>query len=172
MHLPDHTIRLIAPHDAVQLQSLLESDPGYFEIVQGAPPGPAEAQSLVTALPEGKDYGDKFVYVVFDRQGARESALAAAIDLIRGYPENGVWYLGLLFVAPSARNVGLGTRLLDAACAHVKREGGHALRLGAVRGNVRARALYERNEFRFIYERERTQPNGFAVLVDVLERTL
>jgi hypothetical protein len=36
----------------------------------------------------------------------------------------------------------------------------------------RARALYERLEFHFIYEIERTQTNGFTVKVDVLERTL
>jgi uncharacterized protein len=82
MELPEYTIRLVEPNDEAEIQSLFESDPEYFEIAQGAPPGPAEAQSLITALPEGKDYGDKFVYTVFDCHGA----LAAAIDLIRGYP--------------------------------------------------------------------------------------
>ena len=168
MKLPEYTIRLVEPNDEAEIQSLFESDPEYFEIAQGAPPGPAEAQSLITALPEGKDYGDKFVYTVFDCDGA----LAAAIDLIRGYPQNGFWFLGLLFVAPWTRNIGLGTRILDTICAHVKQQGGHALRLSVVRGNVRARALYERLEFHFIYERQRTQPNGFTVKVDVLERTL
>jgi len=168
MYLPEYTIRLVEPKDEAKLQSLFQSDPGYFEMVQGAPPGPAEAQSLVTALPEAKDYGDKFVYGVFDSHGA----LVAAIDLIRDYPEKSVWFLGLLFVAPWRRNIGLGRRILDAICAHVKRQGGRALRLGVVRGNVRARALYERLEFRFVYDRERSQSNGSADKIDVLERTL
>jgi RimJ/RimL family protein N-acetyltransferase len=168
MELSEYAIRLAAPNDAAEIQSLFESDPGYFEIAQGGPPSPTEAQSLITALPEGKDYGDKFVYEVFDRHGA----LAAVVDLIRGYPQNGFWFLGLLFVAPWTRNIGLGTRILDTICAHVKRQGGHALRLGVVRENVRARALYERTQFHFIYDRERTQPNGFTVMVDVLERKL
>ena len=137
MKLPEYTIRLVEPNDEAEIQSLFESDPEYFEIAQGAPPGPAGAQSLITALPEGKDYGDKFVYTVFDCHGA----LAAAIDLIRGYPQNGFWFLGLLFVAPWTRNIGLGTRILDTICAHVKQQGGHALRLSVVRGNVRARPI-------------------------------
>ena len=168
MELPGYIIRSVELNDASEIQSLFQSDPSYFEIVQGARPGPSEAQSLVTTLPKGKDHSDKFVYIIFDRHGA----LAAVIDLIRGYPESGFWFLGLLFVAPWTRNIGLGTLIIDAICAHVKQEGGHAVRLGVVRGNVRARALYERKEFHFIYESERTETNGFTVTVDVLERAL
>jgi RimJ/RimL family protein N-acetyltransferase len=167
MELRGYTIRLAEPKDQRDIQSLYESDPSYFEIAQGAPPGSAEVQSLFTALPEGKDYGDKFVYTIFDNSGD----LVAVIDLIRDYPRNGLWFLGLLFVAPCCRNIGLGTSILDAICAHVKQHGGHTLRLGVVRGNIRARALYDRLGFHFVYERQRTQLNGFTIAVDVLERT-
>jgi RimJ/RimL family protein N-acetyltransferase len=136
MEVPGYAIRLVELTDRAKVQSLFESDPGYSEIAHGAAPGPAEAQDLVTGLPEGKDYGDKFVYTIFDNSGD----LVAVIDLIRDYPRNGLWFLGLLFVAPCCRNAGLGTSILDAICAHVKQQGGHALRLGVVRGNVRARA--------------------------------
>jgi ribosomal protein S18 acetylase RimI-like enzyme len=78
----------------------------------------------------------------------------------------------LIFIAPAKRGMGLGTRLLDAICAHIKQQGGRALRLGVVRGNVRARALYERTGFRFIYERESAYPDGFESIIDVLERAL
>jgi RimJ/RimL family protein N-acetyltransferase len=168
MELPEYTIHVVEPNDVAEIQSLFESDPDYFEIAEGAPPGSSAAEDLITALPEGKDYSDKFVYTVFDGHGD----LAAAIDLIRGYPENGIWFLGLLFVAPWTRNIGLGTRIIEAICAHVKQQGGHAIRLSVVRGNFRARALYERKEFHFIYEGERTHTNAFAVMVDVFERKL
>ena len=55
--------------DAPALQTLLESDPTYFETIEGAPPGPAEAQSLVTAVPDGKNYDDKFAYGAFADDG-------------------------------------------------------------------------------------------------------
>jgi ribosomal protein S18 acetylase RimI-like enzyme len=168
MELPEYMIRSVEPNDTAEIQSLFESDPSYFELVPGAPPGPSEAQSLVSALPKGKGHRDKFVYAVFDSHGT----IAAVIDLIRGYPESDVWFLGLLFVAPWTRNIGLGSRIIDAICANVKQRGGRAIRLGVVRGNVRARTLYERNEFHFICESERTETNGFTVMVDVLERTL
>jgi ribosomal protein S18 acetylase RimI-like enzyme len=66
----------------------------------------------------------------------------------------------------------LGTRALEAICAHVRQQGGHALRLGVVREHLRARALYDRTGFHFLYERLRSLPNGFKVTIDVLERGL
>jgi len=65
--------------------------------------------------------------------------------------------------------MGLGTRVIDAICEHVKDRGGQAVRLGVDRGNVRARALYERTGFHFIYERERAYASGFKSIIDVLE---
>ena len=100
------------------------------------------------------------------------AALAAVIDLVRDYPQKDTWFLGLLFVAPARRNMGFGSRLLDAIYGHVKQRGGHAIRLGVVRGNVRARTLYDRTGFRVVDECKRTQANGFTVIIDVLERAL
>lgn len=168
MELREYTIQLMSRDDEAKVQALFESDPDYFRLVRGAPPGPAEAKDLLNELPEGKDYRDKFVYILFDRDGA----LAVVIDLLRGYPNDETWYLGLIFVAPVRRDRGLGTRVLDAICAHIKQQGGHAVRLGVDRGNVRARALYERSGFRLIYERERAYASGFKSIIDVLERPL
>ena len=168
MELPEYTIRLVGPRDEAQVQVLFESDPDYFRLVQGAPPGPAEAKDLLNELPEGKESRDKFVYALFDRDGA----LGVVIDLLRGYPNDETWYLGLIFIAPVRRDMGLGTRVLDAICAHIKQEGGRAVRLGVDRRNVRARALYERTGFRLIYERERAYANGCESIIDVLERAL
>jgi GNAT superfamily N-acetyltransferase len=154
--------------DETQVRALLESDPDFFLSTQGAPPGPSDALGLLNEMPEGKEPRDKFVYVVFNRDGV----LSAVVDLLRGYPKDDIWYLGLIFVAPANRGLGLGTRALEAICARVRQQGGHALRLGVVREHSRARALYDRSGFHFLYERLRSLPNGFKVLIDVLERGL
>jgi len=168
IHLGEYSVRLAEPGDEARLQALLVSDPDYFKVIQGAPPRSTEAKHQLSDLPEGKKYDDKFVYVIFDR----DDVLAALIDLVRAYPDDETWFLGLLFVAPASRNMGLGTRLLDAIFAEIKQQGGRAIRLGVDRGNVRARALYDRIGFHFIYERERVYPNGFTATIDVLERPL
>ena len=98
--------------------------------------------------------------------------MAVVIDLLRDYPSDQTWFVGLIFVAPERRNMGLGTRVIDAICEHVRDQGGQVVRLGVDRGNVRARALYERAGFHFIYERERAYASGFKSIIDVLERAL
>ena len=168
MELREYTIRLAEPSDEAQIQTLFESDPDYFRLVQRAPPGPVEARDLLSELPEGKDHRDKFVYIGFDHN----AIMAVVIDLLRDYPSDQTWFVGLIFVAPERRNMGLGTRVIDAICEHVRDQGGQVVRLGVDRGNVRARALYERAGFHFIYERERAYASGFKSIIDVLERAL
>jgi hypothetical protein len=76
------------PEDMAEFQRVLEGVPDYFERVMGGPPGPAEAQSDYTLLPEGKSYADKFVYGIF-----RKGAMVGCADVIRGYPtdDTAVW---------------------------------------------------------------------------------
>ena len=168
MQLTNYTFRVVGPDDEAQLQELLESDSDFFKTANDKPPGPGEAKSLLNDLPEAKGNNDKFVYAVFDHSGT----LVAVFDLVRGYPDDKTWFLGFLFVVPNKRNMGLGSHLLEAICTHVKQGGGAAIRLGVVRENFRARALYGRTGFLFLYERERTHANGLTGTIDVLERTL
>jgi ribosomal protein S18 acetylase RimI-like enzyme len=168
VELREYAVRVVGPDDEEKIRALLESDPDFFVSTQGAPPGPTDALGLLNEMPEGKELRDKFVYSAFNRNGA----LSVVIDLLRGYPKDDTWYLGLIFVAPANRGLGLGTRTLEAICAHVRQQGGHALRLGVAREHLRARALYDRMGFHFLYERLRSQPNGFEVMKDVLERSL
>jgi GNAT superfamily N-acetyltransferase len=85
------------------LQCVLEAAPGYFQIVAGAPAGSAEAQSLFTALPVGKDYGDKFVWGLYSG-----SAMIGCADVIRGYPAPDTAVIGLLLLAEPWQKRGLG----------------------------------------------------------------
>src|SRR3954468_18143320 len=63
------------------LQRVLEDAPRYAERITGAPPGPADAQSTYTVLPEGKGHEDKFVYGI-DAGGE----MIGCADVIRGWP--------------------------------------------------------------------------------------
>jgi ribosomal protein S18 acetylase RimI-like enzyme len=166
-HLREYTVRLAESGDEARLQTLIESDPEYFMLI-GTASRPTEAKDQLRDLPEGKKYDDKFVYVIFDHHDAP----IALIDLVRAYPDAETWFLGLLFVAPESRNMGLGARLLDAISAEIKQQGGRALRLGVARANVRARALYDRFGFRFVHERQWVHPSGLTAVIDVLERSL
>ena len=166
MRLEGYVIRAAASADESPVQALLETDPGYFEIVQGAPPGPAEFQSLMTELAPGKTYDDKFVYCV---HGADEK-IVAVIDLIRDYPEDGIWFIGLLFVGRMERGQGLGSRLVEAIRTHIAGQGGHAARIAVAEENRIAMAFWKKAGFRTLYSAKRERAHLTPLALHVMER--
>jgi ribosomal protein S18 acetylase RimI-like enzyme len=75
--------------------------------------------------------------------------------------ENARFLMDGLFVAPSARGRGVGTRLLDAIAAEARARGYREVRLDVVEENPRARALYERLGYRAV-ARHSTGPLRFV----------
>jgi RimJ/RimL family protein N-acetyltransferase len=125
------------------LQRVLESAPGYAQLVTGAPPGPADAQSTYAALPDGKSYDDKFVFGVFV-----DAAMVGCIDIIRGYPDASTAHVGLLLIGEPWQGCGYGS----AAVAALERvagawDGCARLRLGVLRSNDGAHRLWRRRGF-------------------------
>ena len=86
-----------------ELQRVLEAAQAYAQRVTGSPPGRADAQSTYTILPEGKSYEDKFVFGVY-----LKSEMVGCVDLLRGYPEPQVAFLGLLLIAEPFQHRGIG----------------------------------------------------------------
>jgi GNAT superfamily N-acetyltransferase len=161
--------RALVESDAGPIQAMFESDPAYFELTQGAPPGPAEVQSLVTALPPDGDrgYEDKFLFILLDGE-----EVAGVVDLIRDYPTAATWYLGLVFLTPTQRGRGRGRAVLRGLYTWIAAQGGTALRLGVVEGNASARWLYATEGFVFQTAREPDPAVKRARRVLVLERPL
>lgn len=104
-----HHVRPLAAEDGPALQVLFERDPGHFEAIQGAPPGPAEAQSAFSNLPPGAGYEQKVLLGVF--AGADE--LLGVVDLVADHPEPGRWACGALFLDPAIRRRGVASALAD-----------------------------------------------------------
>ena len=151
------------------LQSVLESAPAYFRIVGGAPPGPAEAQSLFTALPAGKSYEDKFVWGLYSGP-----AMIGCADVIRGYPTPDKAVIGLLLLAEPWQQQGLGRAF--AALVEQTIAGWDAikcLRIGVALANSGALRFWQRLGYVETGEVKAADPGGFpvAVLEKPLSRT-
>ena len=86
-------LRLLSggPEEMAALQQVLEGAPTYAERVTGHPPGPADAQSLMTILPPDIDYADKFVWGVM-----LDGEMVGCADVIRGWPSVDTAHIGLL----------------------------------------------------------------------------
>jgi ribosomal protein S18 acetylase RimI-like enzyme len=156
--------------DVPAIQRLLELDPDYFARVDQAPIRPDEGAQTFAERPPTCALEQKHLFVMRSADGS--GAIDAIIDLLEGYPEPHIWYLGLIFLAPAVRGAGLGTRLLDEAYAIVTARGGRALRLAVASTNPDARRLYERLGFQHVARRPRTGWNGAVIDCAVMERAL
>ena len=138
-------VRRLAEADKSELKAAFVRDREYFDDINGRD---IPLDEICSHVPPGRLMQDKHLFVM-----EREGQVAGMIDIIEGYPEPGVWYLGFLYIVDRFRG-GLGRQALHGLYAWAKAQGGHAIRLGVVEPNLRARHLYATEGFAFEAIRE------------------
>lgn len=91
-----------------------------------------ETNDLFTSLPPNKDYKDKFVLGIFN--GLNE--LIGVIDIVRDFPENHQWIIGLMLIESKERNKGVGKLVHKAIADFTKTLGAKSLRVGVINENT------------------------------------
>ena len=163
MNIAGHTVRRATAADAAAIQALFAADLEYFPRVEGAPLRDDEGAIILDECPPDFPRERRHLFIVDD---------VAILDMLEGYPNAETWFLGLIFLAPSARGRGLGTRLVEAVCDHARSHGARALRLAVATSNPGAERLYKRMGFSFVARRQRTIHTGAVIDLIVLERAL
>lgn len=153
--LPGYTVRRLKPDDAVILQRLLDRCPDYAEIVEGMGVSPAAAEELFQSLPAGGSFSNKLVIGIFHREGE----IGGVLEGMRHYPEENIWWIGLLLLAPDMRNQGVGRTLLEALIEYARGNGGKAVMLGVVEDNLLAFRFWSKNGFEMV---RKTEPRLFG----------
>lgn len=129
--------------DAAVVQQVLQAAPVFALMTQGKLSAPDEGKQELLALPPGKQAQDKFFFALEDAKGR----VLGCADLIRGYPEPEIAYLGLLLLVEEVQGLGYGSQamlqLRQLACDW----GCNRLRLGVVEQNVAGRAFWQRQGF-------------------------
>ena len=126
------------------LQRIFESDEDFAVRVTGHPPGPADAQSTLMFVPEGRSPDDKAVFGVWDGD-----ELVGLLDLLLRYPDDETVYLGLLLIDRDRQGQGIGA----AACQALERDllprwpWARRLRLSVVRTNAQVLGFWRRMGF-------------------------
>lgn len=128
---PGFDVRPLTGADGELIYQLLASNPYYISCEQDHPITRAEAAAVLTDLPPGVSYADKQVLGVF-----QNGVPAALMDLILGYPEKGVLYIGLFLVAGGQKRRGLGRRLMGELSIWAGQRGFSRLRLGCIAENT------------------------------------
>lgn len=131
--------------DATHLQSLLERCADYFKLVLHRPPGPAEALSVFYAGPEDGTEANNKILLGIRNPGVYD--LVGVLDAFYDYPDTGIWYIGLILIAPDARREGLGDRVVETFAREAHKAGACELQLNVVEQNERALAFWIRHGF-------------------------
>ncbi len=134
-------VRSLTAEDIDSVLRLFEGNPLYFS---HCPPAPSRDGILedMRALPPGKKMEDKYYLGFFDGE-----KLAAVIDLIAGYPQSPVVFIGLFMVDKEYQGHGTGSRIIQEVLAALKETGFTRARLGYIRGNPQSEAFWIKNGF-------------------------
>jgi RimJ/RimL family protein N-acetyltransferase len=166
LDLPDVRIRALGRNDLDALQGLLVRCSDFIELGTGGPPHPRDAADLLSATPPDRSLKDKLVLGLWF---ADTEELAGVLDIVRGYPDEDAWFLGLLLLAPEHRGQGKGERVYRRAEAWVREQGAATIHLGVLERNPAARRFWERLGYE--YRDTRTQ-HGSENRVDYLVKNL
>jgi GNAT superfamily N-acetyltransferase len=105
-----------------------------------------------TALEEQMNNGDVFYMANFNGQAIGFASVSKENDA--------VFKLNKLYVLPNIQGTGAGKSLLQQSIEHAKQNGGKQLHLQVNRAN-KAKAFYEKNNFKVLYEADFDIGNGY-----------
>ncbi len=101
------------------------------------------------ALPPGKGYEDKFYIGFFSDQ-----RLIAVMDLILGYPEEQMAWIGLFMMDVCCQGKGIGSRIIQECLRYLKELGFEKVQLGVDKGNPQSSHFWQKNGFCPVTEKE------------------
>jgi ribosomal protein S18 acetylase RimI-like enzyme len=137
------------------LQRLFDQCADFVMLVEGEAVSPTAAQDLFQSKPDGRSLDNKFLYGLWDRNGE----IVGVLEGIRHYPDDTIWWIGLLLLAPEVRGRGLGRKLVQSFCEYARSEQGAAVMLGVVKENRAAYRFWQQVGFEQVRQ---TEPRSFG----------
>jgi GNAT superfamily N-acetyltransferase len=166
--LQDYSVRRLLLEDIGAIQELHEKCLDYMLLVEGHP---AEQKAIVEEfqfVPPGKSQDDKFIFGIVNLQ----NRLIGLPDVLRWYPDETTWWIGLLLLLPEARSHGLGQKIVQGLVEYVRANGGQAIMLGVVEENKPAYRFWSRMGFDLVRITEPRQFGDKLQTVSVMRRSL
>lgn len=156
-----YRVRRMQDADADAIFRLCEENTQYY-LYCGAEPTREQILNDLHITPPGTDASHKY-YVGF----YENAELIAVMDLIDGYPEEDIGYIGFFMMKRALQGKQLGTAIVREVTAYLKSIGKKEILLGIDKGNPQSTHFWKKNGFSVIREVER---EGWTVLV--AEKTL
>jgi GNAT superfamily N-acetyltransferase len=143
-------MRELGAADVATVQRFFDANPEYFLEVNGERPRADEAEHEFADLPPaGMPYRTMWLIGFFDRAGA----LLGVATIVGDFLQPHVWHVGLFIVATALHGSGVAHALYRRLERWMVEQGARWLRLGVVRGNVKAECFWLRCGYVQVRER-------------------
>ena len=151
-----YSVRRLDDSDADDILEFCRKNPLYYQYC-GAGTSKEQVLNDMHITPPGVDIADKYYVGFFNGE-----KMAAVLDLIDGYPESDIGYIGFFMMNADLQGKQIGSGIIQNICACLKQIGKTAIRLAIARDNPQASHFWKKNGFIVIREVDR---EGWAVLV-------
>lgn len=157
-----YEVRKLNRDDIPQIYGLCKKNSLYYEY---CPPVVTEERIAddFTALPPNTGIENKYYVGFFD-----SGKLIAVMDLIDGYPEEKIAFIGFFMTDVGVQKKGIGSAIIEELAGYLKSVGFKSIRLAWVKGNPQAEHFWIKNGFEFFKETSSTA----AECVILAERSL
>ena len=152
----NYHFRKLNETDADSILAICRENPQFYKYSEARPTREQVLNDL-RITPPGKELKDKHFIGFY-----QEETLIAVMDLIDGYPESDVAYIGFFMMKKEFQGREIGSTIIRGTAAYLKKTGKTAIRLAINKGNPQSTHFWKKNGFSVIKEVDR---NGWAVLV-------
>lgn len=106
------------------------------------PPQAGDGSSFLIDLPPGKTQVDKFAFIL-----EKNDRIIGLLDIVRDYPANNIWWIGLFLIHPQFRGKGLGKQVVQMLCRSLQKYGAYEIRLGVLEENTSGYRFWQNSGF-------------------------
>lgn len=141
-----YNVRKMTESDLSLIWRLMEENEQYYKYC-GRNYSIEEVRNDLYITPPGKDLDDKYYVGFFAGE-----TLIAIMDLIDGYPEKEIAYIGFFMMNKSCQGCGKGSEIISEVCKFLKAADMQKIRLGIDKENPQSSYFWKKNGFCAIYE--------------------
>lgn len=154
--------------DTQALQNLCEACSDYYKLCEGHDVLPNAGEKLFYDAPEGKSLDEKMTLGIYSTNEDYHE-LVGVIDMLKDYPEQNAWFVGLFMIKPSERSNKLGEKIFREYVPWVEKNKVEKITIGVLEENERAFKFWRRIGFEVVKRIDNYEIGNKTTTVNVME---